>query len=85
MSTSQPVTFRLDAAEVAALDRMARLTRRSRATLIAGAVRSYIDHEQAFLDAVQEGLDAARRGDVVSHEVILQDSAERRQVARSKV
>ena len=78
MSTTQPVTFRLDTSEVAALDRMARITRRSRATLIAGAVRSYINHEQAFLDAVQEGLADARAGNVVSHDVILADMAERR-------
>jgi predicted transcriptional regulator len=68
MADSIVVTARLAAEAVEQLDALAERIDRSRAWIIQRAVESYVGKEMDFLNFVQEGIDAADRGDVISQE-----------------
>ena len=61
-------SFRLDESKIARLDRLAAAIDRSRSWVINQAIEQYLDHEEWFAEAVEEGIAAADRGDLVPHE-----------------
>jgi len=68
MSKTAIVTARIDADLSGRLDTLATLHERSRASVIERAVRRYVEEELAFHAFIQEGVDAADRGEVYSQE-----------------
>jgi predicted transcriptional regulator len=67
MSKSAVVTARLDPETLALVDRISAAHGRSRSWFAAEAIRKAAEDEARFLAFVQEGIDAADRGDVVPH------------------
>ena len=65
MSKSVVVTARIDPQLSERIDRLAQRLDRSRAWLIQQAIERYVGEEAAFLDFVQEGVDAADRGELL--------------------
>jgi predicted transcriptional regulator len=70
MSKTSVITSRLDTDTVAALDRLAAASDRSRAYLIAKAVNRFVEEERETRDFLQVGIDQANSGDVVLQEEI---------------
>jgi len=68
VTKSAVITARLDEAALADLDRLAAALDRTRAWIVAKAVQRYVDEELAFRAFVQEGIDAAGRGETISQE-----------------
>jgi predicted transcriptional regulator len=74
------VTARLDPQTLAELDKLAGYHERSRAWLVAKAVKQYVEEETEFFAFLQEGEDAIDRGDFVTHEELVAEiEAMRRQ------
>ncbi|MEK6541588.1 MAG: ribbon-helix-helix protein, CopG family [Pseudomonadota bacterium] len=72
------ISARVDAETLALIDRIAAVRGRSRAWLVASAVKRMAEDEAAYLAFVQEGIDAVERGDVIPHEEVMQWVAEKR-------
>ncbi len=53
---------------------LAQALRRNRSWVIEEAVRGYIQSEQQFIKAVQEGIRADDAGDVVSHDMVMAEA-----------
>lgn len=53
---------------------LAQALRRNRSWVIEEAVRGYIQLEQQFIEAVQEGIRADDAGDVVAHEAVMAEA-----------
>lgn len=68
MSKSAVITARLDNDALAKLDRLSTMLDRSRAWIVAKAVQRYVDEELEFRAFVQQGIDAADRGELISQE-----------------
>ena len=68
MSKSAVITARLDAETLALVDRIAQAQGRSRSWFAARAIRRAAEKEADFLAFVQEGIDAADRGELISQE-----------------
>jgi len=68
MSKTSVVTARIESELASRLDTLAATQERSRAAVVERAVRRYVDEELAFLAFVQEGIDAADRGELISQE-----------------
>ena len=66
--TMRTASFRLDQSKIARLDRLAAAMDRSRSWVINQAIEQYLDHEEWFAEAVEEGIAAVDRGDLVPHE-----------------
>ena len=64
---SEPVTLRLDAATRKRLDKLAKATERSRATLAAEAVRHYVELNEWQIAAIQDGVREADAGRFIDH------------------
>lgn len=75
------VTARLDDETLAGLDKLAGYHERSRAWLVAKAIKQYVKEESEFFDFVQQGADDIARGDYVTHEELV---AEIRAMKRQK-
>ena len=67
MSERATVTFHTTPETKARLDRLATLTRRSKSFLTNEAVERYLAKEEAFITAVEQGLEQADAGEVHSH------------------
>ncbi|HEX4303839.1 MAG TPA: ribbon-helix-helix protein, CopG family [Rhizomicrobium sp.] len=65
---SVTVTARIPAALAKKLAVYAKTTKRTRSWLIENILGRYVEHEIAFAKFVQEGIDAADRGELISHE-----------------
>ena len=65
------ITARLDPETLAGLDQLAERLERSRAWLVAKAVKQYVEEESEFYAFVKEGEDAIERGDYVTHEELV--------------
>ena len=65
---SQTTSIRLDDEKLARIDRLADAIDRSRSWVMNQAIEQYLDHEEWFTQAVAEGIEAADRGDLVSHD-----------------
>jgi RHH-type transcriptional regulator, rel operon repressor / antitoxin RelB len=53
------------------LSKLAAATGRSKSWLVANALKSYVESEQAFIDAVEEGIKAADEGRLVDHDAVV--------------
>ena len=71
MSKTAVITARLDAETLTALDALAAKRERSRAWLVAKAIKRFVEQETAFDAFVQEGDDAIDRGDYLTHEQLV--------------
>jgi predicted transcriptional regulator len=65
------VTARLDPETLAGLDKLAEYHERSRAWLVAKAVKQYVKEETEFFAFLQEGEDAIARGEFLTHEELM--------------
>ena len=68
MTKSAVITARLDEEGLARLDTLAGMLERSRAWIVAKAVQRYVDEELEFRAFIQEGIDSADRGELISQE-----------------
>lgn len=68
MSKSAVITARLDNDALAKLDQLSTMLDRSRAWIVAKAVQRYVDEELEFRAFIQQGIDAADRGELISQE-----------------
>lgn len=68
MSKTSVITARLDAETLTALDALAEKRERSRAWLVAKAIKRFVEEETAFDAFIQEGEDAIERGDYLTQE-----------------
>ena len=64
---SEPLTLRLEPEVRKRLDKLAKATARSRASLAAEAVRQYIELNEWQIAAIQEGLREADAGQFIDH------------------
>lgn len=53
------------------VDRLAAAANRNRSWVVEEALRAYLAKEMQFIEAVQEGIDAYKRGEVVAHEEVV--------------
>ncbi len=75
--TMSTTSFRVDARMIARLDRLAAAIDRSRSWVINQAIEQYLDHEEWFAEAVNEGIAAADRGELVPHEEAVKAARDR--------
>ena len=68
--TRKTVTVRMDENTLKWLDKLARITRCSRAWLINEAVDRYLNYVEWFIKAVEAGLEDVKAGRVIPHEAI---------------
>lgn len=68
MAATVPVTVRIPAEVNRRLEKLATATARSKSWLAAEAIGAFVASESEFLEAVEEGREAARKGRVVAHE-----------------
>ncbi|MBX9816354.1 MAG: hypothetical protein A4S12_04110 [Proteobacteria bacterium SG_bin5] len=71
MSKTSVITARLDADTLAALDALAEKRERSRAWLVAKAIKRFVEEETAFDAFLQQGEDDIARGDFLTHEELV--------------
>ncbi len=72
-SPEKTISFRADAEKIAALDSLAAAQDRPRSYLINEAINNYLEL-QAYHDAlVRKGLEAMRKGDIISHEEVVKE------------
>lgn len=67
------ITARVDPETLAGLDKLAEYHERSRAWLVAKAVKQYVKNESEFFAFLQEGEDAIERGDYLTHEELMEE------------
>ena len=67
------ITARLDPETLAGLDKLAEYHERSRAWLVAKAVKQYVKNESEFFAFLQEGEDAIERGEYLTHEELMEE------------
>lgn len=65
------ITARLDPDTLDLVDRLASAQGRSRADFAAEAIRRVAEREADFMALIQEGIDAADRGDLIPHETVM--------------
>ena len=68
MTKSAVITARLDSEALARLDQLSAMVDRSRAWIVAKAVQRYVDEELEFRAFLQQGVDEADRGELISQE-----------------
>jgi predicted transcriptional regulator len=69
---ARTTSIRLHEETLGRLDRLAQALDRSRSWVIDDAINRYIDHEEWFLEAVDQGIAAADRGEVIPHEKLVE-------------
>ncbi len=69
--TIKSTSVNLDEATRDRLDRVARAYDRKRSWIITRAVQEYLDREEAFARAVEAGIEAADRGELIPHEEVM--------------
>jgi predicted transcriptional regulator len=69
--TGKPTSVNLDEATRERLDRVAAAYDRRRSWIITRAIQEYLDREEAFARAVEAGIEAADRGELVAHEDVM--------------
>ncbi len=69
--TVKPTSVSLDDETRDRLDRIASAYDRSRSWLITKAVREFVDREEAYVRAVEEGIESAEQGELVPHETVM--------------
>jgi predicted transcriptional regulator len=68
MPKTAVITARLDTDLVARLEQLSGTLDRSKAWIVAKAVQRYVDEELEFRAFVQQGMDEADRGELISQE-----------------
>ncbi len=68
--STEVVTVRLERRLKRRLDALARASNRSKSFLAAEAIGAYVNSQEWQLAAIQEGVAAADRGDLIAHEAI---------------
>ena len=68
MTKSAVITARLDSEALAKLDQLSATLDRSRAWIVAKAVQRYVDEELEYRAFIQQGVDEADRGELISQE-----------------
>jgi predicted transcriptional regulator len=71
MPNSVTIAARVDAGLDADLDRLAEAHGRTKSWLVGEAVRTYVERERQFLEAVEEGKRALREGRTVDHATVV--------------
>lgn len=79
------ISARVDAETLALIDRIAAAQGRSRAWLVASAVKRMAEDEVAYLAYIQEGRDAIARGDLIPHEEVKQWIAAKREELQARM
>ena len=64
---TQTTSIRLDKETLDQLDRLGQAIDRPRSWIVTQAIEQYLDHEEWFIQMVEEGIAAADRGELVSH------------------
>lgn len=82
---SNVITARIDDETLALVDRVASAQGRSRAWFVAKAIRSAAEKEADFLAFIQQGVDSANRGDLISQEEMERWWAERKANRRMSI
>lgn len=70
MMKSVTIAARVDESLDAELDDLAKRTGRSKSALVAEALRSFVDSERQFIEAVEAGLADLEAGRLVDHSVV---------------
>ena len=70
MSADRIVSFRIAPEKVGALDSLARAMDRDRSYLLNEAIETYLARQRRFVEMVEEGLRASRRGELVDDEEV---------------
>lgn len=78
MTKDVTISARVPAPLDAGLEKLAAATGRSKSWHVNAALEAYLAAELEFLAAVEEGLAAAERGELVPHEEVMADLQERR-------
>lgn len=68
---SHPTSISLDPQTRDRLDRVAKAYERKRSWIIAKAIEEYLEREEAFARAVEAGIEAADRGELIAHEEVM--------------
>ena len=68
---SKPTSVNLDEPTRDRLDRVAKAYDRKRSWIITRAIHEYLDREEAFASAVEAGIEAADRGELIAHEDVM--------------
>jgi predicted transcriptional regulator len=71
MSPPRIISFRIDPEKVAELDTLAKAMDRDRSYLLNEAVESYLGEQRRFAAMVEEGLEAARNGELIDDEDVV--------------
>lgn len=64
-------SIRIEESTFDRLDRLADALDRSRTWLVNEAIERYLDHEEWFVRSVEEGIEAAERGETVPHAEVM--------------
>ena len=70
--TIKIASIRIEDTLLERVDQMAQLQERSRAWVINHAIAQYLDYEEWFLRAIEEGIAQADAGQLISHETVKQ-------------
>ena len=76
--TTKTASIRVDDDVLTRLDRLAKSMDRSRSWVIGQAIERYLDHEEWFLDQVDEGIAQADRGELIAHDAVMREVRSRR-------
>lgn len=71
MSETTTITVRISIAARDRLDRLAKVTRRSRSYLAAEALEQYLEFELGIIDGIEEGIEDVKAGRVFSTEQVI--------------
>ena len=80
--TTKTASIRVGDDVLARLDRLAKSMDRSRSWVIGQAIERYLDHEEWFLDQVEQGIAQADRGELIAHDTVMRDVRSRRRGRR---
>jgi len=72
MAGKDTFSVRLDPDKRARLDRLAASMDRSRSYLVSQAIDHFLDYHAWKLERVTEGVEAAERGETVSHDILFE-------------
>lgn len=71
MSDSTTLTFRIDSATKARLEKLAERTRRSKSFLANEAVENFLEVQEWQIAGIEKAIEAFDRGESISHEEML--------------
>jgi predicted transcriptional regulator len=72
--TRRTASIRVDDEKLDRLDKLAEAVDRPRSWLINQAIDRYLDEEEQFIAAVEEGIAAADRGELIPHEQVMKEA-----------